>query len=171
MINSPETETPLLPWYRQFWPWYLISIPAVAVLAGITMIVIATQNRDAMVVDNYYKAGLAINRTLEQQQVAAALGLSAQASIDSRTQMLTLRFPDAAPRGYDTLQLAFIHATLADQDHTIELKKTADAVYRGRLQDMHAGNWNLILQPPDALWRLDAHIRFPTQGWVLKPEL
>lgn len=166
-----DTHTPPPPWYKQFWPWYLISIPAVAVFAGIAMLVIATQNRDAMVVDNYYKAGLAINRTLEQQQAAAVLGLSAQASVDMQTQMLTLTFRDAAPRGHDTLQLAFIHATLADQDHTIELRKAADAIYHGRLQKMHAGNWNLILQPPDGVWRLDAHVSFPTQAWVLQPEL
>lgn len=171
MINTPDTHTSPPPWYKQFWPWYLISIPTVAVFAGIAMLVIATQNRDAMVVDNYYKAGLAINRTLEQQQAAAVLGLSAQASVDTQTQMLTLTFRDAAPRGHDTLQLAFIHATLADQDHTIELRKAADAIYHGRLQKMHAGNWNLILQPPDGVWRLDAHVSFPTQAWVLQPEL
>ena len=45
------------PWYREPWPWFLISLPATAVAAGITTVWIAATNADGLVVGDYYKAG------------------------------------------------------------------------------------------------------------------
>jgi hypothetical protein len=68
------TVNELTPWYKQFWPWFLMALPASAVVAGIATVVIAMTNPDGLVKDDYYKAGLGINRTLEREQQAAALG-------------------------------------------------------------------------------------------------
>ena len=52
--NQPETiEHP--PWYRQFWPWFLIAIPASAVVASMTLLWLAITNPVQLVVeDNEY---------------------------------------------------------------------------------------------------------------------
>ena len=71
------TMNDIEPWYKQFWPWFLMALPASAVIGGIITIVIAMTNPDGLVKDDYYKAGLGINRTLEREQQAATLGLSA----------------------------------------------------------------------------------------------
>lgn len=37
------------PWYRQFWPWFLIALPALALLAGSITWSIAARHADAVV--------------------------------------------------------------------------------------------------------------------------
>ena len=55
----PREDT--LPWYRQFWPWFLICLPGSVVVAALTTMYIAHKGADDLVVDEYYKEGLAIN--------------------------------------------------------------------------------------------------------------
>jgi len=38
------------PWYRQFWPWFIIALPASAVVAGFITLWLAISNPDGMVV-------------------------------------------------------------------------------------------------------------------------
>jgi len=71
-LPSEDTQ----PWYRQFWPWFLILLPASVVVAGLTTLVLANRHADDLVVDDYYKDGLAINRKLEKQQRADQQGIS-----------------------------------------------------------------------------------------------
>ena len=40
------------PWYRQFWPWFIIALPASAVVAGLTTVWIAMQTTDSLVVQS-----------------------------------------------------------------------------------------------------------------------
>lgn len=39
------------PWYRQFWPWFIIALPAAAVAGGLLTLWIAMSNPDYLVVD------------------------------------------------------------------------------------------------------------------------
>ena len=61
MNRRPEI-TDTKPWYRQFWPWLLISIPLLTVIAGIITLMIALKHPDQLVVDpgqyNEIQAGL-----------------------------------------------------------------------------------------------------------------
>jgi hypothetical protein len=65
-----------LPWYQYRWPWVLLAIPMSAVAFGIVMISTALIYPDDLVVDNYYKEGMAINRTLLMDAKAVALGVT-----------------------------------------------------------------------------------------------
>ena len=40
-----------LPWYRQFWPWFIIALPAAAVAGGLFTLWLALSNPDHLVVD------------------------------------------------------------------------------------------------------------------------
>ena len=66
------------PWYREPWPWILMSGPAAAVIAGFVTLGYAIKYQDALVTDDYYKQGLAINRTLAREQAAVTLGVEAK---------------------------------------------------------------------------------------------
>ena len=39
------------PWYRQFWPWFIIALPASAVIASFISLWLAVSNPDHLVVD------------------------------------------------------------------------------------------------------------------------
>ena len=54
------------PWYKQLWPWLLISLPASAVFGGIATFILAVNSPNALVADDYYKQGLAINQQTER---------------------------------------------------------------------------------------------------------
>jgi hypothetical protein len=41
-----------LPWYRQFWPWFIIALPTAAVLASFYTLWLAISNPDYIVVDD-----------------------------------------------------------------------------------------------------------------------
>ncbi|MFM1891144.1 MAG: FixH, partial [Pseudomonadota bacterium] len=45
-MRPPREDT--LPWYRQFWPWLLISLPASVVIASMVTIYIAVQTDDGL---------------------------------------------------------------------------------------------------------------------------
>lgn len=171
--SHPDGPDPLSPpsWYRQFWPWFLLSLPASAVVAGIITIIIAINNPDGLVEDDYYKAGLAINRTLAREQQAQDLGLQATARWDMTQQSLLLHLQSATAGDYPRLQLKLIHPTREGFDVHIPLLRQANGEYRGLLPGTPiAGNWYLILEPEDASWRLSGRARLPEQQqWQLAP--
>ncbi|MEJ5211425.1 MAG: FixH family protein, partial [Burkholderiales bacterium] len=100
-------EKPPRPWYREFWPWFLMLFPATAVVAGFITFRIAAQSDDGVVDDDYYKQGLAINRVLARGQAAAAAGLSGVARFSGETVTVRLSgHPDAWP---EQLVLRVLH--------------------------------------------------------------
>lgn len=36
-------------WYRQFWPWFLLALPAAAVIGGILTFYLALRNPDRLI--------------------------------------------------------------------------------------------------------------------------
>lgn len=42
----------VLPWYKQFWPWFIIALPTAAVVAGFFTLWLAISNPDYLVVDD-----------------------------------------------------------------------------------------------------------------------
>ena len=59
------------PWYKQLWPWILIAIPVVTAIKAVHTIVVMQQHSPDLVVDDYYKAGRAINMQLAKYREAA----------------------------------------------------------------------------------------------------
>ena len=161
MASSDETT----PWYRQFWPWALIALPASAVVGGVATLIIAVYEPDGLVVDDYYKAGLAINQDLERDRLARHLGLSAQVQVDAHSGAVhvalfsTLSVPPRQP-----LRLSLLHPTRAHQDMVLALQPTAEGTYLGHLPKTPVpGHWHVLLEPLQAGWRLHGRIVLPHQ--------
>lgn len=58
MNNQANQQGPdqAKPWYRQFWPWFIIALPATVVVASFITLWIAVSNPDYLVVsDNQYQ--------------------------------------------------------------------------------------------------------------------
>lgn len=51
-MNSSSEVDQSRPWYKEPWPWVIISIPAAAVVMGFTTLYLALTNPDHLVVDD-----------------------------------------------------------------------------------------------------------------------
>ena len=49
--NTDPLAAENLPWYRQFWPWFIIALPASAVIASFITLWLAISHPDHLVVD------------------------------------------------------------------------------------------------------------------------
>ncbi|MDZ7803563.1 FixH family protein [Thiohalophilus sp.] len=154
------------PWYRQFWPWFLIALPASAVIASIATVIIAINNPDGLVVDDYYKEGLAINRTLARDRHARFLGLHAEGGIGPEGQV-QLVLQGKQPQAAQRLRLSLLHPTRADQDQVIglELSGASQTRFRGEFESVpDVGHWHVLLEPEGGQWRLTGRLVWPGDG-------
>ncbi len=158
------------PWYRQFWPWFIMALPASAVFAGIATLVIAVKHPDGLVEDDYYKAGLAINQDLARRDRAAARGLQAGVDWHAATHTLRLQLSGEGPFP-GRLHLRLVHPTRAGLDRDVPLLRQPDGTYLGSLAGTpEPGNWHLILAPLDETWRIRGRATLPeTAHWQLAP--
>lgn len=141
------------PWYREPWPWILMSGPAAAILAGFVTLGYAIRYQDALVTDDYYKQGLAINRTLAREQTAVTLGVEAKLMFagDGSGVRVYLNGREELPA---QLVLRFAHATRAGLDQRIDVVRVPGGWYEGRLVPMNDGKWKVMLEDQAGSWRV-----------------
>jgi len=165
-----NTADSIPPWYKQFWPWFLIAIPAITVVSGISMIMVASDKPHGMVVDDYYKTGLAINMTLARDQLAKKLGLQAVGRIDKTSKQIRLTLH--GQNDTQKLRLTLTHPTNAQQDAVIMLQATNNNQFIGQLTKLPNEKRYILLEPLDQSWRLTGHAMFPGMvQWSLRPGL
>ncbi len=156
------TPTPSKPWYRHFWVWFVIAIPVSAMVMGFTTLYYAVSTSDGLVVDDYYRQGLAINRTLDRDRRAAELGLSAR--VDFLGEQLRVVLQGVRP---EQLHVRLLHPTLAHHDVDILVWPEADGTYRATLPELVPASWYVLVEPAErAEWRLLGRIRIPGERSV-----
>lgn len=166
------TREKILPWYREPWPWLLMAGPVAVIVAGIATIWIAVVSSDGLVVDDYYKAGLAINQTLGRGVLAATRGYRAEGVLQNEGRGLSLRLTsrvtDPLPQ---TLQLRIAHPTRAGRDGLVLLRQREPGVYEAVMPVLAAGRWILLLEDMQSSWRLVGTVQVPAQtAFTLVPE-
>lgn len=166
-MNKP---TPVTPWYKQFWPWFLISLPLTAVIGSMITINYAFTDADGLVKDDYYKEGLAINQDKARKHIAEDLGVQAQTIVDINSGVIKTILNDAAVGNLDKLQVKMIHPTRANNDMNIILDKTDTNTYTGNLSmSVKPGYWWVRLSPENDSWYIEGRIRLPEdQSLMLK---
>lgn len=155
------------PWYRQFWPWFLIAIPAMSVVSGLTMLTVAVRGADQMVVDDYYKHGLAINENIALDHYASERGLEATVRFDLETGEV---FVESLRGDYpwpEALQLKLLHPMAEELDQTLILRHF-EGGYRADLEALPRHRYYLRLSPVElaaspGLWRLNGELDFSRQ--------
>ena len=150
-MSRPETAS-AEPWYRQFWPWFLILLPMLSVVGGIVTIFVATNSPHSMVVDDYARIGLATHRKLERDRQAAILGVGADLEIPADAAEIRVRLSGGASHpGHLILKLS--HPTVSALDQEMTLPGHGE-IYSARLASPLSGRWYVQLEPPDGSWRL-----------------
>jgi hypothetical protein len=159
-MTTPQSD--LKPWYWQLWPWLLIALPGSVVVASIITLFIAIDSADDIVADDYYKQGLAINRTLAADERAQTLQLRAELGIDAKTQALSLTLQGQLHPTPQQLRAVFAHPVNADEDFTVFLDTIAPQHYRAALTRALRGRWTVeITDPATPGWRLRREIALP----------
>jgi hypothetical protein len=140
-------------WYLEPYVWLVILFPASAVIAGIVTLNLAIESDSGLVVDDYYKQGLEINRTLERDKAAVSYGLDANMQFNADAKLIRLYLK--ANSGYqlpDTINLSFYHHTRAGFDKKMLLEKIDDGIYQAVLPKLVVGTFTVQLEADN--WRL-----------------
>jgi uncharacterized protein len=154
-------------WYKQFWPWFLIALPASVVVAGIITVVIAIRNADSLVTENYYKDGLAINRELQLEKNAQQLKLAVSLYIDQLTGEVRVAVKSEKGLQLTSLLLFLRHPTDKQQDLSLVLGRTPRGDYLAQLDEPIKGRWYIQLSDQEhKMWRLNSDINLQTQSQV-----
>src|SRR5690606_10429954 len=117
------------PWHRQFWPWFLIALPAVVVIACFYTVYLALNNPLSIVKEDYYKEGLAINQNQQRYIKAAELGLAARCLLERQYLRCELT-TDTNKRDATPLQIQFMHPVNSEKDISTSLLPVDYAVFR-----------------------------------------
>ena len=148
-MNAAQPTVAFVPWYRQRWPWILMSGPAIVLVAGVITTWIAFDSADGLVADDYYRKGLAINKVIAREEKARSLGLTAD--IDSSGGRLRVRLAGDAP---EAIFAHLVHATRSGFDARLRLARGADGLYEAALPALPPGRWRLALEDPRGSWRI-----------------
>lgn len=166
------------PWYRQPWMWLVVGLPLASVVASLTTVYIAVQNRDDLVRDDWYKAGRSINQDVQADQRAQQLGLSGDLGLQPAELTVGVHLSSATGVAIpDHLQLVLVHSTIANEDMTVMLQRAADGAWHGGLPRLPLGKYHLQLEPlmsagDEHRWRLRAtDVIFQGVPVELRPEI
>ncbi|MGI9236713.1 MAG: FixH family protein [Woeseiaceae bacterium] len=154
-MNREDTK----PWYRQFWPWFIIALPSAAVVGGLTTVWISLQTTDSLVVQSDDGMQIVAERRVIAEQLAAELNLAAALDIDleSGAILAAIRSGDleSVP---NVLELEFSHPAFANRDQQITLNsappdEAGNPVWSGHFVSIPDGRWYVTLTSDDD-WRL-----------------
>ena len=152
------------PWYRQFWPWFIIALPAASVIGGLTTLWISLQTTDSLVLQSEDGIRNASDRHIAAERFASAAGLAALVDINRETGVVS-----AVMRSGDledvpaTLEFELSHPAFAERDQAITLAKampdaTGNPVWAGHFDTVPEGRFYAVLRAGDT-WRLTAEWR------------
>lgn len=138
--HDPRNATAVEPWYRQFWPWFIISVPAATVIGCMFTIFLAITRPDPLVVDDYSRIAETTERRFRMADTASALGLEGNLQVAAVAGEVEVHLQQAGAARFldwpDTLLLELSHPTAPDKDLEILLTRAPLAgagTYRARL--------------------------------------
>ncbi|ANU36439.1 FixH family protein [Vibrio scophthalmi] len=148
------------PWYKQFWPWFLILLPLTVIIWSVIRIVILSNHSVSLVTEDYYKKGKGINIDLSKIKVAKKLAINASALSDGNAIVLTL--DKGTLEHFPAIHATFAHRTLPDRDFNQMLTANASGEYHILLEEPLQGPWFIELTPHDKQWLVQGRVTFPS---------
>lgn len=128
------------------------------------MVTVAVVGKDSLVSDNYYKDGMAINQTIEQDQLASTLGLQPILNMNgTEIKVELISTTDIPTQSFLTLKL--LHPTVSDKDIIIKLLPSGKGLYLGDLPHPIEGRRYIDLYSFDNSWRLREEVFTPVKDY------
>ena len=161
--NRVET---VRPWYAHRWPWLLMLGPALVVVAGIHTTWLAVSGQDALVVDDYYKEGKAINQDLRRDKLAASLKLHFHMRYDAAAGRLigSISALDRPQTG--TIIINLVHPTQPDKDMRLAAWPDEHGNFSIGLPLLDRAHWRVLIESEARDWRLHDSWTWPQQEVV-----
>ena len=148
------------PWYREPWPWFLMSGPIIVIIAALTSAWIAIKSSDGLVSEDYYKQGLAAGETLARSRHAAQMGITAGLRMSEDSVSVRLSAEQAAMTMPASLHVTLSHPTRAGIDQKSVLLRQGGA-YVGKLNLPASGHWLVVIEDDARTWRLMGSVVLP----------
>ena len=164
MTISDALDHQITPWYRHRWPWLLMLGPFTVVVAGLVTMWVSFSGADALVVDDYYKQGKAINQDLRRDRVAATLGLAFSLRYDPAAGILKGQLRGLTNSSPLTLML--IHPTVPLKDKRIIVKPGSQGEFSVALPMLERARWQVQIEDTARSWRLQGDWRWPQENTV-----
>ncbi|WP_323750657.1 FixH family protein [Marinobacter sp.] len=155
-------KTPVAPWYRQPWFWFLTIFPLASITWGLSMLVLSVNLDTAMVSDDYSKEGRGINMAIARDQKASEMKVAGTLQLSDRNATLTLDTKDG-PADFPYIILNLYHPTLEERDRVIQFNRLSAGEYSGRTLEDLDGRWYFDLQGPDNDWRVKGELWLPAE--------
>jgi uncharacterized protein len=167
MIDTARV-TPIKPWYREPWPWYLMAGPFIVVVAATFTAWLAITSNDGLVTEDYYKKGLAIDQTLARSRLAEELGLELHARFTAEGVEMGLAAM-SPQKGYTppkALMMTLSHPTRAGLDQDVRLNEI-NGKYVGSIRLPASGHWLILVEDEARTWRIMGNVVLPAMGEVV----
>jgi hypothetical protein len=144
------------PWYRQFWPWFLMIPPAAAVIGGFATAFVAG-GPPSLVVDDYGQIAMATEARAKRDRNASELALSADLLLgdagDGEMRPIRIKLEGSRP---SQVTLHLIHPTIERLDRSAILDRNGDE-YRGVI-DRPPGRFYVQIEDVTQTWRLTGEL-------------
>jgi hypothetical protein len=150
-MSLPTTLKPAPAWHEPL-VWLVFGIPALTVVAGLITAWIAVHRADSNVAEDYYKRGLAINRSLDREARAQLPGLVVEISLQANRSMTMRLSGKLTPP--ESVTLSMTHPVHAEQDRRIILERGPDDLYRATIPQTNRIAWDIAIESQD--WRITA---------------
>ncbi len=154
------------PWYTQRWPWLLMLGPALVVVAGFVTAWLAFSRQDALVVDDYYKQGKAINQDLRRDRMAESLGMSAQLRYDAAAGRLSGKIFSHGQAKTGKLSISLVHSTQPARDLVLEAQADGNGDFSIALPMLDIARWQVRIEGEQSDWRLHGTWTWPQQPQI-----
>ena len=164
MATFDSLENQNDPWYKHRWPWLLMLGPFVVLVAGFITMWISFSGADALVVDDYYKQGKAINQDLRRDRVATTLGLQLSLRFDAASGKLIGELNGASHESPLTLML--IHPTVPQKDRRIVVTLNAQGQFSVDLPMLERAHWQVQVEDMARSWRLQGQWNWPQETTI-----
>jgi len=143
---------PITRWHQEPLAWLVFGLPLGTIVACALLFAIASRHSDTLVVDDYYKRGLEINKRLDREAEATRLGLAVV--VDTLRDGLlefTLTATDSSSLP-DNLDVHLAHATRGQEDQLILARHAGAGRYVSTPTTLEAGPWYVDVSTP--AWRV-----------------
>jgi len=157
------------PWYRQFWPWFILAILSWGVVSATITLTVALKNPPHMMTGDYARLGKALVDTHVRADRAEALGLAGTLLADQGQWLL--RLDASADLAAAQLMLLVQHPTDSARDRQVVLNRTAPGQYRAAAIEIPPRG-RLIVSDLEQSWWISSSFEKDGEGLEaeLKPE-